>query len=65
MLVNSINHYSNHYPKFNPAFKSDIIFDIGGSQREGSCKIYYATSENSETLKKENTTVINLVKVNL
>jgi len=45
-----------------PTFKSDITFDIGGSQREGSCKIYYATSRDNVPILKENTTVNDLGK---
>lgn len=45
-----------------PTFKSNITFDIGGSQREGSCKIYYASTPNDETLFRENTTVNDLGK---
>ncbi|MBP3820704.1 hypothetical protein J6G99_03565 [bacterium] len=44
------------------SFKSNITFDIGGSQREGSCKIYYATSSDDTPLHKENTTVNDLGK---
>lgn len=45
-----------------PNFKSNLTFDIGGSQREGSCKIYYATTEKDEPIFTENTTVNNLGK---
>lgn len=60
MYVNSIKNYSSQ--NYKPAFKSDIIFDIGGSQREGSCKIYYSTSETNEELFRDNTTVNQLGK---
>ena len=46
----------------NPSFKSNITFDIGGSQREGSCKIYYSTSEDDIPLHQESTTVNDLGK---
>ena len=36
MQINPINCNSSHRQNF----KSNITFDIGGSQREGSCKIY-------------------------
>lgn len=39
------------------AFKSNITFDIGGSQREGSCKIYYATTPDDTEIYREHTTV--------
>ena len=45
-----------------PAFGSNITFDIGGSQREGSCKIYYATSKNDEKIYAAKTTVNDLGK---
>ena len=40
----------------NTPFRSNITFDIGGSQREGSCKIYYATGDDTPIFMK-NTTV--------
>lgn len=46
----------------NIGFKSNITFDLGGSQREGSCKIYYATTPKDETIYTENTTINNLGK---
>lgn len=52
MKVNSISQ-----TQLNKAFKSNITFDIGGSQREGSCKIYYATTATDEEIHKEHTTV--------
>jgi len=45
-----------------PSFKSNITFDIGGSQREGSCKIYYATSDSDEKIYGAQTTVNDLGK---
>ena len=45
------------YTAAKPNFKSNITFDIGGSQREGSCKIYYASTPKDELIYKENTTV--------
>lgn len=45
-----------------PNFKSNITFDIGGSQREGSCKIYYASTPCDEVFFKERTTVNDLGK---
>ena len=53
MLINKIQ------PNMN--FKSNVTFDIGGSQSEGSCKIYYSSSKN-EDLYKERTTVNDLGK---
>ncbi len=41
----------------NTSFKSNITFDIGGSQREGSCKIYYATSKDDKQIYTAKTTV--------
>lgn len=46
----------------NTNFKSNITFDIGGSQREGSCKIYYASTPKDEEIYKEHTTVNTLGK---
>ena len=43
-------------------FRSNITFDIGGSQREGSCKIYYASTPTDEVFYKEKTTVNDLGK---
>ena len=60
MLVNPI--VSKFTPQHRPAFKSDIIFDIGGSQREGSCKIYYSTTKTNDQLFKKDTTVNQLGK---
>ena len=48
------------YTAAKPNFKSNITFDIGGSQREGSCKIYYASTPKDELIYKENTTVNDL-----
>lgn len=45
-----------------PNFKSNITFDIGGSQREGSCKIFYASTPTDEVFFKERTTVNDLGK---
>ena len=36
----------------NQTFRSNITFDIGGSQREGSCKIYYASTPKDEAFFK-------------
>ncbi len=41
-------------------FKSNITFDIGGSQREGSCKIRYSTSKEDDKIYTASTTVNNL-----
>ncbi|MCQ2957789.1 MAG: hypothetical protein MJ180_02680 [Candidatus Gastranaerophilales bacterium] len=50
-------------PQFNrTAFKSNMTFDIGGSQREGSCKIYYATSDDDKQIYTARTTVNTLGK---
>ena len=46
----------------NTNFKSNITFDIGGSQREGSCKIYYASTPKDEEFYREHTTVNTLGK---
>ena len=46
-------------------FRSNITFDIGGSQREGSCKIYYASTPTDEVFYKEKTTVNDLGKNSL
>lgn len=56
MKINSINRFNQ------PAFKSNITFDIGGSQREGSCKISYTTSDNSSKIYEAKTTVNSLGK---
>ena len=42
------------YTAAKPNFKSNITFDIGGSQREGSCKIYYASTPKDELIYKMN-----------
>ena len=55
-----INFNPSLYMAAKPAFKSNITFDIGGSQREGSCKIYYASTPKDELIYKENTTVNDL-----
>ena len=39
---------SNLNTNKNIGFKSNLTFDLGGSQREGSCKIYYASTPNDE-----------------
>lgn len=53
MIISSINSNKiNHR-----SFKSNITFDIGGSQREGSCKIYYATSDDDMKIYAAKTTV--------
>jgi len=41
----------------NPRFKSNITFDIGGSQREGSCKIRYVSTESEEEFYTDRTSV--------
>ncbi len=51
----------NRYNK-TPNFKSNITFDLGGSQREGSCKIYYASTPDDKTIYRENTTINDLGK---
>ena len=60
MQVSFRPNLTNLYSK--PSFKSNITFDIGGSQREGSCKIYYATTSDNTPLYRENTTVNDLGK---
>lgn len=42
------------------SFKSGIVVDIGGSTKEGSCKIDVSTNDCSETLYKEKTRVNNV-----
>ena len=59
MNVSAINH---SFTQHKPSFKSNITFDIGGSQREGSCKIYYATSEKDDVIYTTKTTVNTLGK---
>ncbi len=54
MQINSIKNVNQ---KSNLPFKSNMSFDIGGSQREGSCKIYYATSNNDDVIYTAQTTV--------
>lgn len=56
MKINSIAQF------YQPSFKSNITFDIGGSQREGSCKISYTTSDNSAKIYEAKTTVNSLGK---
>jgi len=53
MKISSIKQYTNTLK----GFKSNITFDIGGSQREGSCKIYYATSDDDQKIYSAKTTV--------
>jgi len=53
----SFNPIQQNQKRFNNTFKSNITFDIGGSQREGSCKIYYATTATDEEIHREHTTV--------
>lgn len=43
-------------------FKSNITIDIGGSQREGSCKVYYASTGKDEEFYSEHKTVNDLGK---
>lgn len=59
-----VNLFTNNITPYNkrPSFKSNITFDIGGSQREGSCKIYYATTNGDRPLHRESTTVNDLGK---
>lgn len=59
--INFVQNNGQKYKK-NIAFKSDITFDIGGSQREGSCKIAYAATKDSNSLYSEDTTVNDLGK---
>ena len=54
MKLASVN---NVMPSKQMSFKSNVTFDIGGSQREGSCKIYYATSEKDDVIYTTKTTV--------
>lgn len=42
---------------YTPNFRSNMTFDIGGSQREGSCKIYYATTKGDEVIYTKSTTL--------
>lgn len=46
--------------KIKPNFKSNITFDIGGSQREGSCKIRYSSTPDDVEFAKKHTTVNNI-----
>lgn len=46
----------------NTSFKSNVIVDIGGSQREGSCKMRYETTEDTQPILTEDTTVNDLGK---
>ncbi len=57
-----INFTPQNLVRKNINFKSNITFDIGGSQREGSCKIYYASTPKDEVFYTENTTVNDLGK---
>ena len=52
--------FTNHSSK--SAFRSNITFDIGGSQREGSCKIDYSTSGDGAKIYTARTTVNKLGK---
>ena len=52
MQVNSVSQYM-----YRPNFKSNMTIDIGGSKREGSCKIYYATTRGDNEIYTQNTTV--------
>ena len=54
MIINKITTSNN---QTQTSFKSNVTFDIGGSQREGSCKIYYATSEKDDVIYTTKTTV--------
>lgn len=51
---------SNRYT--DTKFRSNITFDLGGSQREGSCKIYYASTPDDKPIYRENTTINDLGK---
>lgn len=42
---------------YRPNFKSNMTIDIGGSERAGSCKIYYATSKGDKEIYTKSTTV--------
>ena len=44
------------------SFKSNMILDIGASQKEGSCKVYYSSTPTDETFFKERTTLNDLGK---
>lgn len=57
-----VNMRTQSFTPKNQTFKSNITFDIGGSQREGSCKIYYASTPKDEAFYRENTTVNDLGK---
>lgn len=52
----------NQQQKYNQSFKSNITIDIGGSQREGSCKVYYASTSKDEEFYSEQKTVNDLGK---
>ena len=54
--------FNSQIARFNNSFKSNITFDIGGSQREGSCKIYYSSTSGEEEFYKKHTTVNDLGK---
>ena len=54
--INPITQNKRHKRVFT-SFKSDISFDIGGSQREGSCKILYTASDSGVQIIKTDTTV--------
>ena len=54
--INPIRQNKINYTKA-PSFRSDMSFDIGGSQREGSCKILYTTSDGAREIIKLDTTV--------
>jgi len=63
MQVTFTPNFNNNYrTQSKPSFKSNITFDIGGSQREGSCKIYYASTVDDTPLHTESTTVNDLGK---
>ena len=63
MQVSLTPNFNNNYrTQSKPSFKSNITFDIGGSQREGSCKIYYASTVDDTPLHTESTTVNDLGK---
>jgi len=59
MKINKIQAFS---AKRQMGFGSDVTLDIGGSQKEGSCKIYYATSKDHKEIYTENTLVNDIGK---
>lgn len=45
-----------------PSFRSNIILDIGASQKEGSCKVYYSSTPTDEIFFKGRSTLNDLGK---